>query len=131
MYIRSFHGKGLDVLAQEIRILYHRRFPNAERIVYDARGLGDAFVHFFETDWVDPETGKEYPPLADDSAPKFNSNAIALLHPVRAVQSLNQRIATNLRVALERRLLELPVSSRIVQASNVSIDGTDRKLTME
>lgn len=114
VYMRSFHGKTLDVIANEIRILYHTRFPNTEKIIYDARGLGDSMSRFFDNEWVD-NNGKEHPPLVVDDEPNTNGAAIQMLHPFRAVQTLNQRIYTNLRVALEQRTLELPIDSRIAQ----------------
>lgn len=89
VYIRSFHGKGLDYLANEIRVLYHLNFPNAERIIYDARGLGDAFSKFFTDPWLDPITGKEYPPLVHDDESIVLANAKPVLHAIRAVQILN------------------------------------------
>lgn len=87
------------MLAEEIRKLFHVRFPNSEKIVYDARGLGDSLDKFFDKEWVDPVTGKEYPPLVTDDTPNRSSTALPVLHPFRAVNSLNQRIYTNLRVA--------------------------------
>lgn len=116
VYIRSFHGNGLDALANEIRITYHKMFPNTEKIVYDARGLGDSFNKFLDEPWTDPETGKEYPPLVNDDEVDLSSNAVRVLHPVRAVQTLNQRMATGLRVALEKRAIELPVNTRTIQS---------------
>lgn len=114
VFMKSFHGKGLDYLANEIRILYHLNFPNAERIIYDARGLGDAFSKFFTDPWIDITTGKEYPPLVHDDESVVLANAKPVLHAIRAVQILNQRIATNLRVMLEKRSLELPINSRLL-----------------
>jgi len=114
--MRSFHGKGLDTLANEIRKIFHLQFPNAERIIYDARGLGDSFSKFLDEPWIDPNTGKEYPPLVHDDDTNVIANARPVLHAIRAVQTLNQRIATNLRVMLEKQTLELPVNSRMIQA---------------
>lgn len=127
--IQSFHGKGLDTLANEIRITYHLRFPNAERIIYDARGLGDSFGKFLDEPWIDPNSGKEYPALVHDDEIVFSQNAKPVLHAVRAVQTLNQRIATNLRVMLEKRTLELPKSSRAIQASHTGEES--KPLTLE
>jgi hypothetical protein len=129
--MRSYHGKGLDTLANEIRIIYHKRFPNAERIIYDARGLGDSFAKFLDEPWTDPETGKEYPPLTHDDEPRIIPNAEPVLHAIRAVQTLNQRMASNLRVMLEKRTLELPMSSRAIQANRTNAEKETQKLKPE
>lgn len=132
VHIRSFHGKGLDVLSEELRQLYHLKFPNAEKIVYDARGLGDSLDKFFDKEWVDPMTGKEYPPLVVDDTANYNVSAMPILHPFRAVNTLNQRIFANLRVALEKRTIELPVNLRTIQAKEAEIeDASKRKSTAE
>ena len=122
VYIRSFHGKGLDVLATETRILFHKKFPNAERIIFDARGIGDAFSKFFVDPWVDPETGKEFPPLVCDTEPDVLREARAILHPVRANQADNQRIVSAMRVAFEKRSIELPIGSRVFQAHKLDAE---------
>lgn len=131
VHIRSFHGKGLDVLAEEIRQLYHLKFPNTEKIVYDARGLGDSLDRFFDKEYVDPMTGKEYPPLVIDDATNYNAAAIPVLHPFRAVNALNQRIYTNLRVALEKRTIELPINYRTVQAEQAEIEDASKRMTTQ
>ena len=136
VYMRSFHGESLDMLAEEIRKLYHRSFPNTEKIVYDARGLGDSLDRFFDREWIDVLADKEYPPLIVDDVPATNSIGKQMLHPFRAVQSLNQRLYTNLRVALEKRTIELPVSSSILRSigAQSTIDDEDsdtpRQMTM-
>jgi len=95
--------------------------------VYDARGLGDSLDKFFDKEWVDPGTGREYPALIFDEGVN-RSDAIKILRPFKAVQALNQRIYTNLRVALEKRRIELPVNERVIRAE----DNEDkRKMTKE
>lgn len=128
--IRSFHGKTLDILAEELRQLYHIKFPNTEKIIYDARGLGDSLDRFFDKEWVD-QNGKEYPPLVVDDQPNMNSMAIPVLHPFRAVQTLNQRIYTNLRVALEKRMIELPVNSSVVKAAEMELEDPSKQMPLE
>ena len=113
--IRSYNGKPLDYLADQVREYFHIRFPNAEKIVYDARGLGDSFDRFFDKEWIDVNSGREYPPLVVDDEPLSNPDAVQALHPFRAVNTLNQRIYTNLRVALEKKNIEIPASSRIIK----------------
>ena len=115
VHIRSYNGKPLDYLTEQVRIYYHVKFPNTEKIVYDARGIGDSFDRFFDKEWIDAESGKEYPPLVVDDEPLTNADAIQALHPFRAVNQLNQRIYTNLRVALEKQTIEIPMSSRIMK----------------
>jgi len=130
VHIRSFNGVPLDVLANEVRILFHVKFPNAEKIVYDARGIGDSFDRFFDESWIDIESGREYPPLVVDDEPLANSAAIQALHPFRAVNTLNQRIFTNLRVALEKQTIELPCSSRIIKDNQNKVSD-DKKMSKE
>ena len=129
--IRSYNGKPLDYLAEEVRMYYHVRFPNTEKIVYDARGLGDSFSRFFDKEWIDPSTGKEYPPLVVDDEPSINPDAKQVLHPFRAVNTLNQRIYTNLRVALEKKHIELPMQERIMRTRQQSIEDEKQRLTRE
>lgn len=112
VFMQSYNGRPLDFISEEVRRLYHLKFPNCEKIVYDARGLGDSFDRFFDKEWIDPNTGREYPPLAIDDELCLNPMALTILHPFRAVQTLNQRLYTTVRVALEQRTIELPVSSR-------------------
>lgn len=116
VYMRSFHGSGLDVLSQEMRKVYHLQFPNAERLIFDARGLGDSFPKFMDEPWLDPRTGKEYPPLVCDDDWNLHTNAKPILHAVRANLAMNQRMVMSLRTALEKRTLELPIASRQIQA---------------
>ena len=127
VYLRSYSGKKLDFLANEIRELYHSKFPHAEKIIYDARGLGDSLDRFFDTEYLSPVTGREYPPLVVDDKPSVNGQALQILHPFRAVQTLNQRIYTNLRVALEQRTIELPAQSRVMAAEEAE---SGQKLSM-
>ena len=131
VHIRSYNGKPLDFLAEEVRKYYHLRFPNTEKIIYDARGLGDSFDRFFDKEWIDPYSGKEYPPLVVDDMPLTNPDAQQILHPFRAVNQLNQRIYTNLRVALEKRTIELPMSERTMRAKQQEIEDPDKRLSFE
>lgn len=126
--IRSFNGQKLDYLAEEVRKLYHIRFPNTKKIVYDARGLGDSLDRFFDNVWIAPD-GKEYPPLLVDDTGKGPVTENMVLHPFRAVQQLNQRLYTNMRVSLEQKTIELPVAHRIIQQDMQ--EETSKKYTQE
>lgn len=88
------------------------KFPNVSKVVFDHRGLGDAFPQFLSQPWTDPETQKEYPPLVMDTEKTLIHNAIPLLHPVIANNTVNQQLVSATTVALEQGSLELPIQSR-------------------
>ena len=76
-------------------------------------------------------SGKEYTQLVVDDVTNLNASALPVLHPFRAVQTLNQRIYTNLRVALEKRTIEIPVDSRIIKASEAELEDPSKQMKME
>lgn len=131
VYLRSWNGKKLEYIAEEVRKIYHLCFPNTEKICLDCRGLGDSAPAFFDKEWIDPISGKEYPPLVVDDEPNVNPVAVQLLHPVRAVLQLNQRMYTNLRVCLEQRTLELPISSKVVREKQNDIEDMTKRMPLE
>lgn len=90
VYLRSYHGKRLDALANEIRVTY-ARFPNVTKVVFDHRGLGDALPEFLAQPWIDPEGGKEYPPWVLDEARSVIHNALPILRSVKANAQVNQQ----------------------------------------
>ena len=109
VYIRSYNGRRLDELADEVRRTFVR-FPNTTKVVFDQRGLGDSFPAFFDTPWVDPDTDREYPSWTLDT--EIQHNAQPMLHSFKANIQLNQELVTALRVALEQKTLSFPVDSR-------------------
>jgi len=115
VWMRSYEGLPLDKLAEEVREIYHVRFPNAEKIVYDARGVGNAFARFFLDSWIDPQSGKEYPPLVHEDEGGVIPGAKPILKAVNAVLQFNQQIAINLKTMFETRSLEIPLSTRIAR----------------
>ena len=131
VHMRSYNGKPLDYLAREVREYYHLRFPNTEKIIYDARGLGDSFDRFFDQEWIDAGTQKEYPPLVVDDEPLVNPVAKQVLHPFRAVNNLNQRIYTNLRVAFEKKAIDLPIQERVMRALQLEVEDESKRLSQE
>ena len=60
-----------------------------------------------------------------------NPDAIQALHPFRAVNILNQRIYTNLRVALEKQTIELPNSFRVIKEKQAELDESKRMSKQE
>lgn len=111
VYMRSYNGKRLDELADEVRQTYIR-FPNIRKVVYDARGLGDSFPAFFSEAYVSPDTDKEYPAWGIDGEPNYHSEP--MLYPFRATLQLNQELVSNLRLAFEQNKLTIPIDSRLV-----------------
>lgn len=109
VYIRSYNGKRLDELADEVRKTYVR-FPNTEKIIFDHRGLGDSFPLFFNEPWIDPDTDREYPAWCLDDEP--SRVAVPMLRGFKANVVLNQELVTSVRVSLEQKTLTLPVNSR-------------------
>ena len=136
VFIRSFHGKRLDALAIEVRKL-QVKFPNIIKILFDYRGLGDAFPQFLSQPWTDPATNKEYPPLVLDDDRSIINKSLPLLRPVIANSTVNQQMITATTVALEQESLELPVNSRnilgnkIVQGDDEESEESSHRLTME
>ena len=116
VYIRSYNGKRLDDLADEIRRTYVR-FPNTRKVIFDHRGLGDSFPLFFTTPWVDPDTDREYPPWCLDT--ELSHMAEPMLHSFKANMNLNQELVTALRVSLEQKTLSIPVDSRTIDADDI------------
>lgn len=123
VYIRSYNGRRLDYLAEEVRLTYVR-FPNVKKIVFDQRGLGDSFPAFFDMPWVDPETGREYPAWTLDDQPL--RSAEPMLHSFKATMSLNQELVTALRVALEQKSLTIPIDSH-----EIDIDDPEGKASLK
>lgn len=126
VYMRTFHGRRLDYLAEEVRRTYVR-FPNTIKIIFDQRGLGDAFPQFLNEPWTDPASGKEYPAWICDNEGSLQVNALPILRSVKATQQINQAMASALRVSLEQKTLLMPVNSRNIVLNRVveDIDGVD------
>lgn len=112
------------------------KFPNISRIVVDCRGLGDAFPAFLSKPWTDPETNKEYPPIVPDNEVSLIHNALPILHPVIANNTVNQQMVSATTIAFEQKSIELPVSSRMIIGNRIAArdgdaDGMSKNLTMQ
>ena len=98
VYPRSYHGKRLNALAEEARRTFSR-FPRTTRVVFDHRGLGDAFPQFLAQPWINPKSGREYPPWTLDDERTIIHNAVPILRSVKGSAQINQQRASCLRVA--------------------------------
>lgn len=121
--IRSFHGKRLDALANQVRKELVK-FPNTIKVIFDYRGLGDAFPQFMSQPWTDPQTNKEYPPLVVDTQRSIIHDALPLLRPCAADNRTNQQLVSLTTINFQRQLIQLPVSSRYV-VSNMVVKQDD------
>ena len=132
VYIRSYNGRRLDELAEEVRRTYVR-FPNTKKIIFDHRGLGDSFPAFFDTPWVDPDTDHEYPAWGLDDQTLHHT--VPMLHSFKANMQLNQELVSALRVSLEQKTLMIPIDSRIVESEieegNSGIRKEERAIYIE
>ena len=96
----------------------YARFPKIIKIVFDHRGLGDAFPQFMSQPWISPE-GKEYPPFVLDDERSLIHNAVPLLRSVKGNVQVNQQMVSCLRIALEHRSIVMPLSSRTIHEGRV------------
>ena len=132
--LQTFHGLRLDSLAREVRRNLVR-FPNTIKVIVDVRGLGDAFPQFMNKPWVDPETGKEYPPLVPDDEVSMIDGAVPLLRKFIASNLLNQQMVSATTIALEQESIQLPISSRYIINNKIAdldgeSEGTGKRLTV-
>lgn len=124
VYIRSYHGKRLDYLANEVRKLLVK-FPNVSKVVFDNRGLGDAFPQFLSQPWTDPDSNKEYPPLVRDDERTIIHNALPLLHSVIAHNAVNQQMVSATTIAFEQQSIEIPINSRFILGGSIVREGEE------
>ena len=132
--LQTFKGKRLDALATELRKALVL-FPNTIKVVVDVRGLGDAFPQFMCKPWTDPATGREYPPLVRDDEISIIDNAVPLIRPFIANNTVNQQMVNATTIALEQESIQLPINSRYIVNNKIAeseddADGAGKKLTM-
>lgn len=99
--------------------------------------MGDALPEFLAQPWTHPDTGKEYVPWVLDEERSIIHNAQPILRSVKANPVINQQLASCLRIALEQRALELPISSRAISDGKLRMeddeneDAKPRAMTMQ
>jgi len=125
VYMRTYHGYTLTMLADELRRLLVK-FPRTIKVVFDHHGVGNAFPQFLSEPWLDPNTGKEYPPLVLDTDPYSIQNAVPLLRAIDANNAFNQKCVNVTTIALEKGTLELPVESRRLVNGKIADASTER-----
>lgn len=113
VFIKSYHGKKLEVLASEIRVMC-ARFPNIEKVIIDVNALGEGIVSLLNTPFID-ENNKEYPPFVLDSYEKVSGIALPIIRGVRADNKFNNRMAIATKMFLENKSLHLPLTSNTLR----------------
>lgn len=131
VYLRTYHGRRLDELAEEMRMTYVR-FPKIVKVVFDHRGLGDSLPAFFKDPWIDKETGREYPAwVLDDGTYASSTHGIPMLHSFKANVALNQELVTRMRVALEQKLIAFPSGDRDKSDDTRALTPEERAIYLE
>jgi len=108
VYIRTFHGYGQEALAIEVRKMCVR-FPKIERIVVDARAIGEGVVALLNFPYV--SEGVEYKPFVRDDIGYTGTSAIPIVRSFIGTNKLNNRAVTKTRLYFENRSLHLPIQS--------------------
>lgn len=125
VYIRSFHGCQLEVLANHIREICSR-FPNIEKVIVDVNALGEGIVSLLNSPYVD-DNNKEYPPFIPDNSERIIGNALPIIRCVRADNRFNGRMATATRIFLENKSMYLPIPSTSIRRDVESKDDNKDK----
>jgi hypothetical protein len=127
VFMKSYHGKQLEYLANEIRI-HCVRFPNIEKVIIDINALGEGIVSLLNVPFVDEN--KEYPPFILDTYEKTLSNALPIIKGIRADNKYNSRMAVATRMFLENKSIYLPVTSNAVRRELEINEKSDKTNTV-
>ena len=112
VFTKVMSGASLPEQRDFLRELVHLRFPNAEKLVLDTRGSGEALPSlFYETwDWASPSGERfEFPPIVrdDDERGARMDGAMPLIRCVTATNDFNVRFYPYMKGCLQDRSLEL------------------------
>jgi hypothetical protein len=106
VFIRSFHGYKLDMLAKEIRKMCVR-FPNVEKVIIDVRNMGEGILPLLNTPYVD-ENKKEHPPMVPDTY-IGNGKVLPIIREIKADNKMNNKMAMATKRYFEDLSLVLPI----------------------
>ena len=113
IYTTTHSGLSLPEQRDYLRELYHIHFPNAEKIVIDMRGNGEALPSLFYESWeyTNERTGEtiEYPPLVldNDDEGKRLKNANPIIRGITATNNSNNTMYTYMKGCFENGTLKL------------------------
>jgi hypothetical protein len=106
VFIRSYHGYKLDMLAKEIRKMCVR-FPNIEKAIIDVRNMGEGILPLLNMPYVD-ENKKEHPPMVPDTYVGGN-NVLPIIREIKADNKMNNKMAMATKRYFEDMSLVLPI----------------------
>ena len=122
VFTKIMNGAALNKQRDFLRELIHLKFPNTEKLVIDARSVGDGLVTMFYESWeyTDPRTKVtvEYPPLIkdDDEDGFLLENAIPMIRAISATNEFNNLYYPYMKACFEDRTLEFLKGSEEVDA---------------
>ncbi|NYC95075.1 hypothetical protein [Clostridium acetobutylicum] len=137
VFIRTYHGYSLEMLAEQVRITCCR-FPNIIKVIIDANAIGEGVVSLLNIPYVD-DLGREYPPLIKDTIEVSDSRkAINIISAIKADNKKNENMAVHTLLFLENHSLHIPIPSvkirRQIEEQKIIIKddtGTKRKISKE
>ena len=122
VFTKVMNGAALNVQRDMLRELIHLKFPNAEKLIIDARGTGTGLPTMFYESWeyTDERTGitTEYPPLVIDNDPEGMSleGAIPIIRAISATNEFNNDYYPYMKSCFEDGSLELLETSEDVDS---------------
>lgn len=131
VFLRSYHGYKLDMLAKEVRKMCVR-FPNIEKVVIDVRNLGEGILPLLNMPYVD-ENNKEYLPMVPDTYTGGSSKVLPIIREIKADPKMNNKMATTTKRYFEDGSLILPIPYVNIrgelESNSNGLDDEDKKVT--
>ena len=133
VYTKVVNGMPLNKQRDMLRELIHIKFPNTEKLVVDAQGVGAGLSTMFYESWEyrDPKTGNitEYPPLIQDDdldSLKVLENAIPMIRCIHGMNSFVNEYYPYMKACFENENIEL-----LLQSADVDIDYKTNKMSFD
>ncbi len=126
VFIRSFHGYKLEMLAKEIRKMCVR-FPNIEKVIIDVRNMGEGILPLLNMPYVD-ENKKEHLPFVPDTYVGASSKVLPIIREVKADNKMNNRMALATKRYFEDMSLVLPIPYVNIRGE---LEGTSKDIDEE
>lgn len=133
VYTKVVNGMPLNKQRDMLRELVHIKFPNTERLVIDAQGVGAGLSTMFYESWEhrNSKTGvvTEYPPLIqddDNESLKILENASPIIRCIHGMNNFINEYYPYMKACFENESLEL-----LQQSADVDALYKAKKMTFE